>query len=112
MPIKCEEYNKVCVMALDGDFLGEQVVELRKVFEDRIDHQHIVDFVVDFEKSGFADSEALELLLWMRGKCEALFGQLKLSTLDDNVKKILEITRLDQRFESHPNLTSALKTMR
>jgi hypothetical protein len=32
--------------------------------------------------------------------------------LDENCKKILEITRLEHRFESHPDLPSALKTMR
>jgi anti-anti-sigma factor len=112
MPLKAEEYNQVCVISLDGDLSGEQIQAARKTFEDRIDQRHIIDFVLDFEKSGFADSEGLELLLWMKRKCEDLFGQFKIVGLDENVKKILEITRLEQRFESHKDLTAALKTMR
>jgi len=112
MPLKCEEYNQVCVMSLDGDFSGEQAQAARKLFEDKVDRQHLIDFVLDFEKSGFADSEGLELLLWMKRKCEDLFGQFKLVGLDENLRKILEITRLEQRFECHKDLTSALKTMR
>jgi hypothetical protein len=52
------------------------------------------------------------MLLWMKRKCEDLFGQFKLSHLDENMRKILEMTRLEHRFECHTDLTSALKTMR
>ena len=36
----------------------------------------------------------------------------KLVTLDENCRKILEITRLEHRFECHGELAAALKTMR
>lgn len=112
MPVKCEEYNKICVMSLDGDFVGEDIAAARKAVEQTIDNRQIVQFVIDFEKSGFVDSEGLESLLWLKRQCEDHFGQLKLAALDENVRKILEITRLEHRFECHPDLPSALKTMR
>ena len=112
MAIKCEEYNQVCVIAPAGDFAGENSAQARKAVETHIDTKQIVNFVVDFEKAGFVDSEGLELLLWMKRKCEDLFGQIKLASLDENLKKILEITRLEPRFECHADLPSALKTMR
>jgi anti-sigma B factor antagonist len=112
MPLKCDQYNQVCVMSLDGDFSAEMIASARKEFESRVEQHHTVDFVVDFEKSGFVDSEGLELLLWMKRKCEDMFGQVKLVALDDNVRKILEITRLQHRFECHKDLTAAVKNMR
>src|SRR5262245_12497771 len=112
MPIKCEEYSHVCVMSVDGDFCGEQIAAARKAFDEQIDNHQIVDFVIELEKSAFIDSEGLELLLSMKQKCEELFGQIKLAGIDENVRKILEITRLGHRFESHADLTAALKTMR
>ena len=112
MAFKCEEYNQVCVVSLDGDFVGPEVDPVRKAFEERVENGHVVDFVIDFEKSGLIDSEGLELLLRMKAKCENLFGQVKLAGLDENMKKILEITRLEHRFECHPDMTSALKNMR
>ncbi|HVT88421.1 MAG TPA: STAS domain-containing protein [Tepidisphaeraceae bacterium] len=112
MPVKCEEYNQICVMSLDGDFSNDEIDPARKAFEERIDKLHIVDFVVDCEKAGFVDSEGLELLLWMRKKSEELFGQFKLAGPDENMRKILEMTRLEHRFECHADLTAALKTMR
>ena len=99
---KAEDYNNVCVLSLDGDLSGEATQAVRKLADERVDHRQIVDFVIDFEKASFFDSEGLETLLWLKRRCEDLFGQLKLVNLDDNCRKILEITRLEHRFECHP----------
>lgn len=112
MSIKCEEYSQVCVIEVQGDFLADSAAEAKKSLEQHIDQRQIVDFIVDFQKCGFADSDALEALLWMKKRAEDLFGRLKLVNLDENVKKILEITRLEHRFECQADLATALKTMR
>ncbi len=112
MALKCDDYGQVCVLGIDGDFAAAEVPAAKKAFEERMDQKNIVDFVIDFEKTGFIDSEGLELLLAMKKKCEEMFGQFKLAALDDNLKKILEITRLEARFECHADITLALKTMR
>jgi anti-anti-sigma factor len=110
--MKFEEYTNHCVISLNGDLTAMEAESLRKGVEETIDRKQIVDFVVDCEKAGFIDSEGLETLLWMKRKCENLFGQVKLAGLDENCRKILEITRLDSRFECHGDLPGALKTMR
>src|SRR3954463_15744278 len=112
MPIKCDEYSQVSVMSINGDFAGADVAALKAQVDELIDKKQIIDFVIDFEKSGFVDSEGLEALLWLKRRAEDLFGQLKLVNLDDNCRKILEITRLEARFECHNDLAAALKTMR
>jgi anti-sigma B factor antagonist len=111
MPLKCDEYNKVCVITPAGDFSGDDTTLLQKQVEEYIEKKQIVDFVLDFEKCGFIDSKGLTTLLWAKRRCEDLFGQLKLVNLDENCRKILEITRLGHRFECHAGLESALKTM-
>jgi anti-anti-sigma factor len=112
MSIKTEEYSQVCVIEIDGDFVAGDAELAKKSLEEQIDTRQIVDFVVDLGKSGFIDSQGLETLLWMKRRCEDLFGQFKLVKLDENCKKILQITRLDHRFECHDDLATALKTMR
>jgi anti-anti-sigma factor len=112
MPVKLEEYDGVCVLSLAGDFTGEDVVAARKAAEESFEQRQIADFVVDFEKTSFVDSEGLEALLWIRRKCEDLFGQFKLAAVDENVRKILEVTRLARRFEAVVDVPTALKTMR
>jgi len=110
MAVKCEEYSQVCVIEVDGDFLGPDAEAARKHVEEQIDTKQIVDFVVDLGKAGFIDSQGLETLLWM--KREDLFGRFKLVRLDENCRRILQITRLDHRFEVQEDLATALKTMR
>ncbi len=112
MSVKCEDYNEICVASIEGDLSSDASPLLRQTAEERIDQRHVVDFVVDLEKCPFIDSEGLETLLWVKRRAEDLFGQLKLCGLDENCKKILEITRLAHRFECHDTLESALKTMR
>lgn len=110
--MKADEYDKVCVLTPAGDLLGDETSSLQKQVEELIERKQIVDFVIDFENCGFIDSKGLSTLLWTKRRCEDLFGQLKLVNLDDNCRKILEITRLSARFECHPQLEEALRTMR
>ena len=112
MTVKCEQYNRVCVLELPGDFVGDTAAEIKKTLDQQIEHGRITDFILDFHKAGFVDSEGLEALLWMKRRCEDLFGQLKLVQLQENCRKILELTRLSSRFECHSDLATALKTMR
>lgn len=111
MAIKCDEYNKVCVMTPASDLVGDETTVMQKQMEVIIETRHLADFVVDFEKCRFIDSRGLSTLLWAKRRCEDLFGQFKLVNLDENCRKILEITRLSHRFECHAGLESALKTM-
>lgn len=112
MAVRCDEYNQVCVMTLDGDFTGENAGTLRKEAEQRIEAKQIADFIVDLEHCDFLDSEGLETLLWLKRRSEDVFGQIKLVGLAENCRKILEITRLEHRFECQKDLAAALKTMR
>lgn len=112
MPVKVDEYDNIAVITVTGDLSGEASAEVRKAVEQTIDTRQIVNFVIDLEKSQFVDSDGLSAILWVRKKVEEMFGQVKLVNLDENVKKILEITRLDHRFECPGDLAAALKTMR
>ncbi len=112
MSVQCQDYNQVCVLTISGDLAGEDVAAARAAVEEAIEKRQIIDIVVDLEKVGFIDSEGLEALLWMKRRCEEMFGQVKLARLDENCRKILQITRLEHRLECHDQLESALKTMR
>lgn len=112
MPVQCDEYNKVCVLGIDGDLSAENAAEIRKQAEHAIDSKQVADFVVDLEHCPFVDSEGLEALLWLKRRSEDLFGQMKVVAVDENCRKILEITRLEPRFECQKDLAAALKMMR
>ena len=112
MPITNQDYEKVCVVGVQGDFSGDEPALAQKFVQDAIAQRQIVDFILDLQACPFIDSAGLEALLWVKRRCEEMFGRVKLLTLDDNVRKILEMTRLEPRFECCRDLATALKTMR
>jgi anti-anti-sigma factor len=112
MPITSQDYERVCVVGVQGDFSGDEPGLTRRVIEDALNNRQLVDFVVDFSNTAFIDSQGLETLLWIKRRCDQLFGRVKLIHLDDNCRKILEMTRLEPRFECCSDLAAALKTMR
>jgi anti-anti-sigma factor len=112
MGVKSEEYGKICVLEIAGDLSGENARAASAAIDERTGQSRIVDFVLDMSKCSFIDSEGLETLLAMKRRCEDMFGQVKLARLDENCRTILQITRLEHRFETHDDLPAALKTMR
>ena len=111
MPLDYEEYNKVGVVTLGGDLTGDDAVRLCRTVDERVDAGRVVDFVIDCTAARAVDGQGLEALLWARRRTEAAQGRVRLAGADDVFRKILEITRLDHRFECHPDLAAALKSV-
>ena len=112
MPIHTQDYEKVCVIGLQGDFTGEETAAAVAAVNDGISKRQVVDYVLDFQTCTMIDSQGLETMLIIKRKCEELFGRVKLINLDEHCRKILEITRIEHRFECCRDLATALKTMR
>jgi anti-anti-sigma factor len=112
MPLTTQDYEKVCVIGLGQDLAGDEASSPRAAVEQAIEQRQIVDIVIDFTGCGFIDSHGLETLLWIKRRCDQEFGRMKLINLDDNCRKVLEITRLEPKFESSRDLAGALKSMR
>lgn len=110
--ISVDQYNGVGVLTVEQEFTGEDAKSARTIVQDLIDKQQIANFAVDLEKCVMIDSEGLESLLWIKQRCDDLFGAFKIVNPDENCRKIFEITRLDHRFDFGADLTIALKAMR
>ncbi|MFT3785257.1 MAG: STAS domain-containing protein [Tepidisphaeraceae bacterium] len=112
MAAHVQDYEKICVVIPSADLAGDESRSVRDAVSETVEHRQLIDFIIDLTNVGFIDSAGLETLLWIKRKTDELFGQVKLINLDANVRKILEITRLEPRFEMHPDLATALKMMR
>jgi anti-anti-sigma factor len=112
MPLTTQDYERVCVIRLGADLATDDAATPRHAVEQAIEQRQIVDIVLDFTGCGFIDSQGLETLLWIKRRCDTEFGRMKLINLDDNCRKVLEITRLEPKFESCRDLAGALKSMR
>jgi stage II sporulation protein AA (anti-sigma F factor antagonist) len=117
MAIRVDQYGAVGVVSLEGDLRGDDAAAaLRGAITGAARPAagagpSIATFVVDFARARFIDGRGLDALLWCRAQLGDDMATLRLAGLDANCRKIFELTRLDERFELHPDLTAALKAM-
>jgi anti-sigma B factor antagonist len=58
-----------------------------------------VDFVFDFNQCDFIDSTGLGALVSIYKRCAEKNGNIKLRSLNPDVRKLFKLTRLDRVFE-------------
>ena len=111
MNIRCEDYDHVTVVGVAGEFNSDSTDVFRKHIDERLARK-VRFFVIDLEQTTFIDSKGLESLLWVQQQCDENLGQVRLCKPDDTCRKILQVTRLDGRFDVFADVTEAVKTMR
>lgn len=111
MKLSCEDYGQLSVLTLAGELTIESVEPLEKLAKEKITKQ-TRDFVLDVTGLEFIDSRGLEAVLWMQEAVGENLGQVRLAAVHDNVRKILEMTRLAARFDAHPDVDSAIRSLR
>lgn len=111
MKLSYHEYEHICVLTLSGEYTAEDVDSFRRAVGDRMEGgaRHIL---LDCEHLEFIDSAALESWLRLRELLGQGSGQIRLIKPDENVQKILEITRLQKAFETHASLEAAVRSVR
>jgi len=109
MKINQQDYGDVTVIELHGEFVDEYCKPLQDVISELVRRQR-TGIVLDMSKVTIIDSKGLEQLLWSRDYCHENKSQLKISGLEENIKKILEITRLGNRLDQYEELAEAVKS--
>ena len=110
MKITYEDKGPVTVLSISGDLSVDEAARFQRETLQRFD-QNIRDFVLDLESLDFIDSRGLESLLWLQDKCSELLGQVRLAACPDHISKVLEVTRLNTRFDCHPNVDAAVSSL-
>ena len=77
----------------------EQIRELQESFEPIIEKKQVKERILNFMNVRFMTSALLGLLVRVHKKVCELGGQLRLSNLDPNLRKVFEITQLTKVFE-------------
>jgi len=110
-----DQHKGVTILTVAGNLSGPEAVAVRDALR-RINHGARGPgakggVVIDLDRCQFIDSEGLEALLAGVKNAEAHAVPLKLARLNSNCRLILELTRLEHRFDCCEDLASALKTM-
>ena len=111
MKLSYEDHDKVSVLTVSGELTTDQADNFRRACQDRID-KNIRDIVLNLEYLELLDSSGLEQLLWLVDLLAENNGHLRLVSPNDTIKKILEVTRLERRFDIHESIETAAKSLR
>lgn len=111
MKYSYQNFGRVVVFTLSGDFTVDDAEQLQRTALERIE-SGTRDIVFDCEHLEYVDSAALETLLHLRERAGAASGSVRLVKVDDTVRKIFEMTRLDGVFQSAVSVEEAVRSLR
>ena len=111
MNITAESYGQAVVLNCKGELTADSLDAFKRAVDHQLQDAQVRDLVLNLEEVPFLDSEALEYLLDLQERLSERLGQVKLARPDENVSKILEITRLDNAFETFEDVSEAVKTV-
>ena len=111
MNITAESYGRTVLLNINGELNEDAINALRQAVDHQMLSQDVVDIVLNMEQVPFIDSAVLEYLLDLQDTLIKRLGQVKLANCDENVTKILEMTRLNGDFELFSDVAEAVKTI-
>ena len=100
--------NDVTVVAVEGQLIVGNRQELKqKVLEELENGER--KFVVDFDQTGYIDSSGLGVLVSLSKKIREQGGELRLASLNEDLRTLFELTKLDTLFKIANSRAEALK---
>jgi anti-sigma B factor antagonist len=108
MELKTRHINNVLVLELDGRFDTQTVPSVRELISNATSGEP-AQLVVNLDDVHFVDSTALSALVEGMKRSRQLGGDLRLCNLQQPVRMIFELTRLDRAFEIFTNEEEAIQ---
>jgi anti-sigma B factor antagonist len=97
----------VMVIQVDGLLIVGNRQELKQLVQEAVDHGE-KKFLVDFAKAGYIDSSGLGALVSISKKVREQGGELRLAGLNDDLRSLFELTKLDTLFAISDSAEKAL----
>ncbi|HEY73067.1 MAG: anti-anti-sigma factor [Chloroflexi bacterium] len=98
MQIDVEKEKDVVVVTVEGDLDSSSAPDLRAKFEELI-RQRENQYVIDLTGVPFMDSSGIAALVNLFKRVRIGAGDVKLCGLQEEVKKVFKLTRLDRVFD-------------
>ena len=97
----------VVVVEVDGQLIVGNRQELKQTVLDALEEGD-KKFLIDFSKTGYIDSSGLGVLVSLSKKIRDEGGDLRLAGLNDDLKTLFELTKLDTLFAITDSASEAL----
>ena len=99
MNINAESFGQVVLLIVKGEMTADDLAALSAVVDHQLALEDVIDIVFDMQEVPFVDSATWEFFLDLQDRLAERMGQVKLVRCDENIQKIVEITRLGREFE-------------
>jgi anti-sigma B factor antagonist len=111
MEIDVTQSSGVAIVAPRGDLDMATVQDVRRALAGLLDRGQS-RLLVDLDDVGYIDSSGIGALIGAMKQARAAGGDVRLCALQDDVRAIFEITRLEQAMSIHPTRQEALASWR
>ena len=110
MQTKIDKYGPCLMLHCGGDLVADTVEALGAELDRHLEAE-TAEVVLCLEQVGFIDSRGLEFLLDLRDRLDQGGRRLALCDLGENLRKIMEITRLEASFDIMNDSGEMLKSL-
>ena len=107
MQIKQAKENNFHILTIEGDVDLNSSPQLRKIFTELLE-KGATKIVVNFEKVSYIDSSGLATLIEMLQRLKKNQGVIHLVQMNDKIRNIFEITKLNKLFTIYRTQAEAL----
>jgi anti-sigma B factor antagonist len=92
-----KDANGVYLIRVEGQLIVGNRQELKQAVAEALEHGER-KFVIDFSRTGYIDSSGLGALVSISKKVREQGGELRLSGLNEDLRSLFELTKLDTLF--------------
>jgi anti-sigma B factor antagonist len=107
MSFQTSKENDVVVVDVDGQLIVGNRQELKQKVLDELEGGER-KFLIDFTNTGYIDSSGLGVLVSLSKKIREQNGELRLSNLNEDLRTLFELTKLDTLFSIADSRDEAL----
>ena len=97
----------VTVVKVDGQLIVGNRQELKALVQEGLDRGER-KFLIDCTNTGYIDSSGLGALVTLSKKVRELGGELRIAGLNEDLRSLFELTKLDTLFNIAPTAEEAL----
>ncbi len=107
MSFTLRKVGSATVVDVDGQLIVGNRHELKQMVLEELEGG-VRHFIVDFARTGYIDSSGLGVLVGLSKRVRGLDGTLQLTSLNQDLMRLFELTKLDTLFQIRGSLEEAL----
>ena len=109
MGFQVDKQGDVTVVDVEGQLIVGNRQELKQKVLEQLENGDR-KFVIDFSNTGYIDSSGLGVLVSLSKKIREQGGELRLANLNEDLKTLFELTKLDTLFHISSSRDEALQS--